>query len=112
MITASGSRAPGGSPKAAAAYAPPTSATSGAPSGTASKNVQPTTAEAAGPNASRTKVETPPPPGKRAESRDIVSASGNVRNVIAPQATSEAGPASSAATAGITSTPEPSTAPA
>jgi hypothetical protein len=87
-------------------------AASGAPSGTASKNIQPTTAEAAGPNAFMTKVETPPPPEKRAESSDIVSASGNVRSVIAPQATSEAGPASSAATAGITNTPEPSTAPA
>jgi hypothetical protein len=54
--------------------------------------VQPTIAEAAGPNAFPTKVETPPPPGKRAESWDIVSASGNVRSVIAPQATSEDGP--------------------
>ena len=98
-------------PNTADTYPPANPAAAGVPSGTAKKKHHPTAAAARGPKASRTYVETPPPSGCRAPSAANVQASGTDSRIRASQATSEAGPATAAARAGIEITPVPRTAP-
>ncbi|BCY06661.1 hypothetical protein L3i22_017490 [Actinoplanes sp. L3-i22] len=98
-------------PSASATYPPVNDVATGAPSGTAKKKHHPTAADARRPKAMPAYVATPPPSGKRAPSAANVQASGAERRIRASHASSAAGPAAAAASAGMEMSPVPSTAP-
>src|SRR4051794_21434997 len=87
------------------------SATAGAPSTTPVRNHQPVILPAARPNAALAYAAVPPASGKRTPSAANVVASGADSARRPAHASTDAGPAASAASEGSSSTPGPSTAP-